>query len=67
VKNRESAARSRNRKQQYTDDLEIEVQKLTQENEALRKLAQARAPAAVVTPQVCPLMYPSAEEQRACG
>jgi hypothetical protein len=36
VKNRESAARSRNRKQQYCDDLEQEVAKLSAENRALR-------------------------------
>eukprot|EP00240_Pyramimonas_obovata_P006011 CAMPEP_0118933744 /NCGR_PEP_ID=MMETSP1169-20130426/12325_1 /TAXON_ID=36882 /ORGANISM="Pyramimonas obovata, Strain CCMP722" /LENGTH=325 /DNA_ID=CAMNT_0006876551 /DNA_START=299 /DNA_END=1276 /DNA_ORIENTATION=- len=36
VKNRESAARSRNRKQQYCDALEQEVEKLKEENEALK-------------------------------
>lgn len=42
VKNRESAARSRNRRQQYTDELEHEVQKLTEDNEALQqKVKQA--------------------------
>mmetsp|Transcript_15667 Transcript_15667/g.39950 ORF Transcript_15667/g.39950 Transcript_15667/m.39950 type:complete len:110 (-) Transcript_15667:281-610(-) len=37
VKNRESAARSRQRKQQYTEELEKQVAALKQENEALKK------------------------------
>ncbi|XP_068638608.1 ABSCISIC ACID-INSENSITIVE 5-like protein 3 [Aristolochia californica] len=37
IKNRESAARSRARKQAYTNQLEIEVKELRQENEKLKK------------------------------
>lgn len=37
IKNRESAARSRARKQAYTTELEAEVAKLKEENEELRK------------------------------
>ncbi|KAG0520137.1 hypothetical protein BDA96_08G047500 [Sorghum bicolor] len=37
IKNRESAARSRARKQAYTMELEAEVQKLKEENEELQK------------------------------
>ncbi|KAJ3706285.1 hypothetical protein LUZ61_009990 [Rhynchospora tenuis] len=37
IKNRESAARSRARKQAYTNELELTVQTLTQENDKLRK------------------------------
>lgn len=37
IKNRESAARSRQRKQAYTTELEQEVAKLKEENEELRK------------------------------
>ncbi|CAA7028784.1 unnamed protein product [Microthlaspi erraticum] len=40
IKNRESAARSRARKQAYTNELEIKVQKLEKENEKLRKLQE---------------------------
>ncbi|XP_078442399.1 bZIP transcription factor 27-like [Wolffia australiana] len=38
IKNRESAARSRARKQAYTNELEQEVNHLTMENERLRRL-----------------------------
>ena len=37
IKNRESAARSRARKQAYTTELEEEVAKLKEENQVLRK------------------------------
>ncbi|XP_057505206.1 bZIP transcription factor TRAB1-like [Actinidia eriantha] len=37
IKNRESAARSRARKQAYTTELEVEIAKLKEENEVLRK------------------------------
>ncbi|KAL6226990.1 hypothetical protein ACLB2K_000949 [Fragaria x ananassa] len=37
IKNRESAARSRARKQAYTNDLEIRIQLLMEENERLRR------------------------------
>ncbi|KAE9588712.1 hypothetical protein Lal_00030396 [Lupinus albus] len=37
IKNRESAARSRARKQAYTQELEIKVSRLEEENERLRK------------------------------
>lgn len=37
IKNRESAARSRARKQAYTNELEIKVSRLEEENEMLRK------------------------------
>ncbi|MQL70705.1 hypothetical protein Taro_002983 [Colocasia esculenta] len=37
IKNRESAARSRARKQAYTNELELEVNHLTEENERLRR------------------------------
>ncbi|XP_047958017.1 bZIP transcription factor 27-like [Salvia hispanica] len=37
IKNRESAARSRARKQAYTNELELEVAHLLQENAMLRK------------------------------
>ncbi|XP_021898675.1 bZIP transcription factor TRAB1 [Carica papaya] len=37
IKNRESAARSRARKQAYTMELEAEVAKLKEENEELQK------------------------------
>ncbi|KAK1305455.1 Protein FD [Acorus calamus] len=40
IKNRESAARSRARKQAYTTELENEAQKLTAENVKLRKQAE---------------------------
>ncbi|XP_054800056.1 ABSCISIC ACID-INSENSITIVE 5-like protein 2 [Prosopis cineraria] len=38
IKNRESAARSRARKQAYTNELEIKVKRLEMENERLRRL-----------------------------
>lgn len=38
IKNRESAARSRARKQAYTQELEIKVSQLEEENERLRRL-----------------------------
>ncbi|KAK7290720.1 hypothetical protein RIF29_05334 [Crotalaria pallida] len=38
IKNRESAARSRARKQAYTQELEIKVSRLEEENERLRRL-----------------------------
>ncbi|KAL2320563.1 hypothetical protein Fmac_029532 [Flemingia macrophylla] len=38
IKNRESAARSRARKQAYTQELEIKVSRLEEENEKLRRL-----------------------------
>ncbi|KFK22898.1 hypothetical protein AALP_AAs47564U000100 [Arabis alpina] len=38
IKNRESAARSRARKQAYTHELEIKVSRLEEENEKLRRL-----------------------------
>lgn len=37
IKNRESAARSRARKQAYTQELEIEIANLLEENARLRK------------------------------
>ncbi|KAG9442781.1 hypothetical protein H6P81_018635 [Aristolochia fimbriata] len=40
IKNRESAARSRARKQAYTNELELEVASLLEENAKLRKLQQ---------------------------
>ncbi|XP_010517591.1 PREDICTED: ABSCISIC ACID-INSENSITIVE 5-like protein 3 [Camelina sativa] len=40
IKNRESAARSRARKQAYTHELEIKVERLEEENEKLRKLKE---------------------------
>ncbi|KAK4262039.1 hypothetical protein QN277_027651 [Acacia crassicarpa] len=40
IKNRESAARSRARKQAYTNELEQKVESLTRENERLRKQQQ---------------------------
>ncbi|XP_021319491.1 bZIP transcription factor TRAB1 [Sorghum bicolor] len=40
IKNRESAARSRARKQAYTMELEAEVQKLKEQNEELQKKLQ---------------------------
>uniref|UniRef100_A0A1J3FWC7 ABSCISIC ACID-INSENSITIVE 5-like protein 3 n=1 Tax=Noccaea caerulescens TaxID=107243 RepID=A0A1J3FWC7_NOCCA len=40
IKNRESAARSRARKQAYTNELEIKVSKLEEENEKLRRLQE---------------------------
>ncbi|XP_058107654.1 ABSCISIC ACID-INSENSITIVE 5-like protein 2 [Magnolia sinica] len=40
IKNRESAARSRARKQAYTNELEIKVSRLEEENERLRKLKE---------------------------
>lgn len=41
IKNRESAARSRARRQAYTNELEIEVNKLIEENARLRKEQEA--------------------------
>ncbi|KAF8063131.1 hypothetical protein N665_1184s0019 [Sinapis alba] len=41
IKNRESAARSRARKQAYTQELEIKVSSLEEENEKLRRLKEA--------------------------
>ncbi|EOA27740.1 hypothetical protein CARUB_v10023893mg [Capsella rubella] len=41
IKNRESAARSRARKQAYTHELEIKVSRLEEENEKLRRLKEA--------------------------
>jgi ABA responsive element binding factor len=38
IKNRESAARSRARKQAYTNELENKISRLEEENERLRKL-----------------------------
>ncbi|KAG9131025.1 hypothetical protein Leryth_006795 [Lithospermum erythrorhizon] len=40
IKNRESAARSRARKQAYTNELELEVARLTEENARLNKQQQ---------------------------
>ncbi|KAL1220127.1 ABSCISIC ACID-INSENSITIVE 5-like protein 3 [Cardamine amara subsp. amara] len=40
IKNRESAARSRARKQAYTHELEIKVSRLEEENEKLRRLKE---------------------------
>ncbi|KAM3758727.1 hypothetical protein ACB098_01G067200 [Castanea mollissima] len=37
IKNRESAARSRARKQAYTNELELEVARLQEENAKLRR------------------------------
>ncbi|CAN1298398.1 ABSCISIC ACID-INSENSITIVE 5-like protein 2 [Linum perenne] len=42
IKNRESAARSRARKQAYTNELENKVSRLEEENERLRKLKKVR-------------------------
>eukprot|EP00238_Polyblepharides_amylifera_P010383 CAMPEP_0196595526 /NCGR_PEP_ID=MMETSP1081-20130531/81336_1 /TAXON_ID=36882 /ORGANISM="Pyramimonas amylifera, Strain CCMP720" /LENGTH=280 /DNA_ID=CAMNT_0041920133 /DNA_START=167 /DNA_END=1009 /DNA_ORIENTATION=+ len=42
MKNRESAARSRNRQQKYTDDLEQEVAALTAENRALKEKVELK-------------------------
>ncbi|KAG2644925.1 ABSCISIC ACID-INSENSITIVE 5-like protein 2 [Panicum virgatum] len=51
IKNRESAARSRARKQAYVRELEQEVQLLQQENESLRvKYEQLRASVEVAVP-----------------
>eukprot|EP00976_Prorocentrum_cordatum_P064178 1177390-Prorocentrum_minimum.AAC.10 len=60
VKNRESAARSRNRKQQYCDDLEQEVARLLAENRELKlkldEKSEASSPEAEVrTTQNFPL------------
>ncbi|CAA6666707.1 unnamed protein product [Spirodela intermedia] len=43
IKNRESAARSRARKQAYTNELELEVNHLTKENEMLRRQHEERS------------------------
>ncbi|KAJ0879130.1 putative transcription factor bZIP family [Helianthus annuus] len=42
IKNRESAARSRARKQAYTHELENKVSRLEEENERLRRRSEAR-------------------------
>ncbi|CAN0918830.1 Protein FD [Linum grandiflorum] len=46
IKNRESAARSRARKQAYTNELELEVQHLMTENAKLKKQQEERLAAA---------------------
>lgn len=55
VKNRESAARSRNRKQQYCDDLEQEVARLTAENRELKLKLEGKSESEEKTPAEFPL------------
>lgn len=61
IKNRESAARSRARKQAYTVELEAEVTELKEENEELRK-KQAEM-AALLKKQIIEMMTPSISQR----
>ncbi|KAK8948167.1 Protein FD [Platanthera guangdongensis] len=52
IKNRESAGRSRARKQAYTNELEMEIAQLAQENAALKKEQEEAAMAGQMVSQV---------------
>ncbi|KAF9621442.1 hypothetical protein IFM89_021481 [Coptis chinensis] len=52
IKNRESAARSRSRKQAYTNELENKVERLTLENERLKQQEQVYLAAAAAAAQL---------------